>query len=200
MSEVRRSLPVAQAAPRVRRDAAANADRVLAAAMALVEAGGVDTLTMDRVAAEAGVGKGTVFRAFGNRSGLLAALTDETERDFQRAFLTGPPPLGPGAPPLDRLLAYGEGRLDLQRVHGAIFRAMQGVSIERFGVPARKVSVTHVRMLLRQCGIDDALDVITEAVLGPLDSDTAYHLSVERGLGRERLIADWKTMVRRLVG
>ena len=38
---------------------------------------------MDDVAAEAGVGKGTLYRRFGDRSSLLRALIDEPERDFQ---------------------------------------------------------------------------------------------------------------------
>ena len=41
-----------------------------------------------------------------------AALLDDDERDFQRQVLSGPPPLGPGAQPLDRLTAYGQARID----------------------------------------------------------------------------------------
>jgi AcrR family transcriptional regulator len=52
---------------------------------------------MDAVAREAGVGKGTVFRRFGDKAGLAAALLDERERELQEAMLSGPPPLGPGA-------------------------------------------------------------------------------------------------------
>ena len=54
---------------------------------------------MDQVAAAAGVGKGTLFRRFGDKSGLAAALLDARERVLQEAVLFGPPPLGPGAPP-----------------------------------------------------------------------------------------------------
>lgn len=56
---------------------------------------------------EAGVGKGTLFRRFGDRDGLLVALLDETEGEFHEAYTCGPPPLGPGAPPADRLTAFG---------------------------------------------------------------------------------------------
>ena len=45
---------------------------------------------MDDIAAEAGVGKGTLFRRFGNRSGLMLVLLDEDERARQRAFMFGP--------------------------------------------------------------------------------------------------------------
>jgi AcrR family transcriptional regulator len=52
------------------------------------------------------VGKGTLYRAFASRSGLAEALVDEAERDLQERILTGPPPLGWGAPPLERLAAF----------------------------------------------------------------------------------------------
>lgn len=193
-------LPIAGPPARVRRDAAANSDRILCAAREMIVREGAAALTMDRLAAGAGVGKGTVFRAFGNRAGLLAALTDETEREFQRAFLTGPPPLGPGASPLERLLAYGEGRLRLQVVHAEIFRAMASGPMHKFEVPARSLAAAHVRMLLRQCGIDRDLDVLAEALLGPLDSDVAFHLRSDRGLTEEQLLGGWRALVRRVVG
>ena len=52
---------------------------------------------MAEVAAAAGVGVGTLYRRFGDRSGLAYALIDERERAFQSAFIEGPSPLGPGA-------------------------------------------------------------------------------------------------------
>jgi len=38
----------------------------------------------------AGVGKGTVFRRFGSRAGLMMVLLDEDERINQQAFMFGP--------------------------------------------------------------------------------------------------------------
>ncbi len=67
---------------------------------------GREALTMQAVATAAGVGKGTVFHRFGDRDGLTGALLDDYMRGFQDAFLHGPPPLGPGAPPTDRLEAF----------------------------------------------------------------------------------------------
>jgi len=49
-------------------------------------------MTMDAVASAAGVGKGTVFRRFGDRAGLTVALLDDYMLEFQDAFLSGPPP------------------------------------------------------------------------------------------------------------
>src|SRR5215217_6755373 len=84
-----------------RMDAARNRRLLLDAAAQIVALCGADKLTTDAVARRAGVGKGTVYRRFGNRAGLLHALADEAGRSFQHAFMAGPPPLGPGAPPLE---------------------------------------------------------------------------------------------------
>jgi AcrR family transcriptional regulator len=63
----------------LRRDAADNRDRVLAAAAAAVRREGT-AVPMATVAADAGVGVGTVYRHFPSREALLGALT---HRSFQ---------------------------------------------------------------------------------------------------------------------
>jgi AcrR family transcriptional regulator len=68
---------------RLRADAAANRLALMQAARRLIEAEGVENLTTDAVAAEAGVGKGTLFRHFGSRQGLAAALVDALEADWE---------------------------------------------------------------------------------------------------------------------
>ena len=58
-------------------------ERILDAALALSAASGVRNLTMDEVARRAGVGRMTVYRRFGDRDGLVDALTvRETRRCF----------------------------------------------------------------------------------------------------------------------
>src|SRR2546430_4136585 len=99
------------AEPAERADAARNRRVLLTAAREMLAADGADKLTMDGLAERAGLGKGTVFRRFGTRAGIFRALLDDAERSFQQLVLTGPPPLGPGAPPLDRLVAYGLARI-----------------------------------------------------------------------------------------
>lgn len=196
----RRELPVAAQPVRVRRDAVANADRILCAARRVLDDGGAESLTMDRLAAEAGVGKGTIFRAFGNRAGVFAALTDESERQFQAAYLSGPPPLGPGAPPLERLLAYGAGRLRADAIQAQILLARAQAPADKFDVPARKVSAMHVRMLLRQCGVRDNLELLTETLLAPLDAELVHHLAAERGVPRAELLTGWQLLAEAVVG
>src|SRR4051794_41546139 len=99
-----------EAAPE-RRDAARNREALLVAAEELIDHCGIDGVTMDALAAKAGVGKGTVFRRFGSREGLMAALLNFSETEWQASGISRPPPLGPGAPPMERLLAFGRPRL-----------------------------------------------------------------------------------------
>ena len=119
-------------------DAARNRRLLLDAAVRLVEADGADSLTMDAVATLAGVGKGTVFRRFGSRAGLMLAMLDHTERELQQNFLAGPPPLGPGADPIDRIIAFGRARLAIVEVQGGLLRAAENSADSRYSAPDRK--------------------------------------------------------------
>jgi AcrR family transcriptional regulator len=79
---------------------------VLAAADALfADAEAPAAVSMDDVAAAAGVGKGTLFRAFGSRDGLLDALFAARLAPLRDAVESDEPPLGTGAPPRERILA-----------------------------------------------------------------------------------------------
>ncbi|NKE58010.1 helix-turn-helix transcriptional regulator [Lentzea sp. PSKA42] len=61
-----------------RADAARNRAAILAAATELIRERGIEAVSIDDVAAAAGVGKGTVFRRFGDKAGLIQAVVDET--------------------------------------------------------------------------------------------------------------------------
>src|ERR1700709_48427 len=138
MSERLSDLPVSapQAPPPERGDAARNRALLLQAARSLVAARGAEAVTMDDVAATARVGKGTLFRRFGSRAGLMMVLLDEDERASQQAFLFGPPPLGPTAAPLDRLLAYGRERLRFVHKHRALLSDAARDPQTRYSAPA----------------------------------------------------------------
>src|SRR6516164_4032266 len=121
------SQPVTWGAPDAERaeraDAARNRRLLLATAREMLAEQEADKLTMDALAERAGLGKGTVFRRFRSRAGIFQALLDDDERAFQEQVLSGPPPLGPGAPALDRLIAYGRARTDFLIRHREIARA-----------------------------------------------------------------------------
>src|SRR5919107_92345 len=118
----RTELPVLGAPPPRRADAARNREKVLAAARRLFAERGVANVTIEEVARAAAVGKGTVFHRFGDRAGLVMALVDDEERALQDRLLRGSPPLGPGAPPADRLLALLDALVDLLERYGDLLR------------------------------------------------------------------------------
>jgi AcrR family transcriptional regulator len=96
-----------------RADAARNRRAILLATEELLTRLPPEQISMERVAAAAGVGKGTVFHRFGSRSGLMLALMQERALALHEAVLDGPPPLGPGAPARERLLAFLDGIVEV---------------------------------------------------------------------------------------
>ena len=135
--------------PRERADAARNRAAVLAAAARLFAEHGVAGVSMDQVAAAAGVGKGTVFRRFGDKAGLAAALLDARERELQEAILRGPPPLGPGADPADRLAAFADAYLDYLLGHLELVRMSETAAPgARYRIGAYRFWHRHVAILL----------------------------------------------------
>ena len=173
--------PVSWGPPRVERaDAARNRQLLLASAREILAEHGPDRLTMDGLAERAGLGKGTVFRRFGTRAGIFQALLDDDERAFQERVLSGAPPLGPGAPPIDRLIAYGQARVDFLISHRDLAR---GRLDGREQVPAGSespMSRIHIRSLLAELRLDGAdLDVLATQLTAALDGPLLLYLSAE---------------------
>jgi AcrR family transcriptional regulator len=194
-----RELPVAGQLPQERGDAARNRVLLLEAATKLIAERGPDAVTMDDIAAAAGVGKGTLFRRFGSRAGLMMVLLDEDDRCFQQAMLFGPPPLGPGAPPQERLLAYGRERLKFVERHSALLSDAARDPQNRYSAPAM-VQRTHVRVLLEAAGTTGDLDAQADALLALLEPDYLAHQLIDRGRTLEQLADAWASLVRKLCG
>jgi AcrR family transcriptional regulator len=192
-------LPIlGQPAPE-RSDAARNRDAVLCAAQRLVEQCGVDSVTMDAVAEAAGVGKGTVFRRFGNRAGLMARLLDDSEASWQAEVISGPPPLGPGAPPLDRLLAFGRSRLTSNLERAELLVAASGADTGR-SYAAYSFTATHVRYLLGEIGVRGDIALLATALLAPLEVPILRQQVDVENMDVDRILAGWEDLVRRVVG
>lgn len=199
MSEVPRPGELPVSAPHERGDAARNRTLLLDAARRLVAARGADAVTMDDVAAAAGVGKGTLFRRFGSRAGLMIVLLDEDERAAQQAFLFGPPPLGPGAPPLERLVAFGRQRISFVHTHHALLSAANRDPRSRFNAPSM-VRRTHVRMLLRDAHTTGDVEVQTDALLALLDVDYIEHQLRDGGYTLATLGDAWEGLAAKVCG
>jgi AcrR family transcriptional regulator len=191
------------AQPAERADAARNRAHLLTTARRMLAEQGPDTLTMDALAERAGLGKGTVFRRFGTRAGIFAALLDDDERAFQQEVLAGPPPLGPGAAPLDRLIAYGRARTYFLIDHRDIARAaLDGHQ----PVPAGShtpMSQVHIRILLRQMDLGGAdVDMLAVQLTAALDAPLLLYLSTsdltaDRQVA-ERIARSWQDLVQRI--
>jgi AcrR family transcriptional regulator len=99
---------------------------VLAAADVLfADADTPHTVTMDAIAAAARVGKGTLFRAFGSRDGLLDALWVAKLAALREAVARGAPPLGPGAPSSERAVAFLDALLTFKLENRHLLRARE---------------------------------------------------------------------------
>ena len=197
--------PVTWGPPRPERaDAARNRRLLLATAREMLASQPAAQLTMDGLAERAGLGKGTVFRRFGSRAGIFQALLDDDERGFQAQVLSGPPPLGPGAPSRDRLIAYGRARTDFLTGHREIARsALDG----RERVPAGSqtpISRAHIRFLLGEMRLPGAdLDILATQLTAALDGPLLLYLSsaILAGTAAQvsaRLGRGWEDLVRRV--
>ena len=192
-----RLLPLLGAPPAERSDAARNREALLTAAETLVGRCGVDGVTMDAVAAQAGVGKGTVYRRFVSREGLMAALLNHSETAWQAAVLSGPPPLGPGAEPLERLLAFGHSRMEINLKHGDLIQAAGHAGARAYA--AVSFTAMHVRYLLAEVGVRGDVAYLATALLAPLESVILEQQTRTEHSSLERLRLGWDDLVRRVV-
>ena len=193
-----RSLPLLDARPPERRDAARNRVALLEAAQRLIEHCGIDKVTMDAVAEAAGVGKGTVFRRFESREGLMGALLNHSETEWQAAVISGPPPLGPGAEPWERLLAFGRSRLETTLKHADLIRNAGRAGTRSFA--AYSFAAMHVRYLLTQLGVTGDLPLLAVAIMAPLEAPILDQQVRIEGLDVDRVYDGWADLAGRIVG
>ncbi|MFF3562537.1 TetR/AcrR family transcriptional regulator [Streptomyces sp. NPDC002574] len=185
--------------PPLRADAARNRQRLLDVAAELSAEHGTANVTMEAVAAAAGVGKGTVFRRFGDRAGLMLALLDHHEQQIQAAFLMGPPPLGPDAPAMDRLRAFGPAVIHHEHTFRDLYTAVAAHPGRRYN-PSYHIKHTHISLLLRESGAPGDIELVAHTLLGYLNTTLDDYLISRRGMSLERLSAGWHELVARLGG
>jgi hypothetical protein len=111
----------------------------------------------------------------------------------------GPPPLGPGAPPLERLLAYGRSRLRFVHHHRALLSDANRDPATRFNAPAQ-LHHRHVRVLLEDAATTGDLDAAASALLALLDADYVQYELTERGKTLDELGDAWDSVARKLCG
>ncbi|MER6094738.1 TetR/AcrR family transcriptional regulator [Streptomyces sp. NPDC001728] len=180
-----------------RADAARNRRKILDAAARIVAEEGPDAVTMNQVAHASGIGVGTVYRRFGDVTQLLWALLDDRERQFQQAYMSGPPPLGPGVPADERLDAFldalvdrvGEQREILLAAHSAAPRA-------RYHGGAYGLMHTHVALLIGRLRPEADSALLAHLLLAPFSPDVMHHLTVERELSADHLKTGLRELLR----
>src|SRR3954449_9907266 len=189
---------VSDGAARERADAARNRAKILAAAERLIEEHGLANVSMDDVAREACVGKGTLYRRFGDRASLALALLDEHERELQESLLRGEPPLGPGAPARERLHAFGKAYLDVLDTHHELL--VEAERTPQFNIAPYLAYRTHLLVLLREANPGCDPDVAADALLAALAAALFTHLRTEREIEIERVKAVWRRLVDGVLG
>jgi AcrR family transcriptional regulator len=188
------------APPPGRADAARNREKVLAAARELFEQRGVANVTIDEIARAAGVGKGTVFHRFGDRAGLVMALVDDEERALQERILRGDPPLGPGAPPADRVVALVDALVDLLERYGDLLRDSEASRAgARYDAGAYAAWHQHATMLIAEARPGDDAPVLAHLLLAPLAAEHFTHLTEHDGIALDRLRAALRHVVLRVL-
>ena len=183
---------------RERADAARNRQRVLAAAQELFAAADPTAVTMGDIARAAGVGRATLYRRFPDTASVAVALLDEHERRLQEQMISGPPPLGPGARPADRLAAFYAAMIELleQHLHLAL-GAERGSA--RFATGAYGFWRVHVRALLVAADVPDP-DSLVDTLLAPLAPEVFQHQRHQIGRSPGQISASLAWHAHRLLG
>ncbi|MEU1586622.1 TetR/AcrR family transcriptional regulator [Micromonospora sp. NPDC005710] len=157
----------------MRADALRNRESVLAAAGRLFDAAtDPDQVSMDDIAAAAGVGKGTLFRRFGDRIGLIRALYEQRGLRLRDALAVSPTrPAAEQA--VDLLRAMLRFKLD-NRVLTLALESAGG------GSPYRNEAYDHwhavLTGLVAEARGPQTADYLAHALLAAVRSDLVEHL------------------------
>ncbi|MFC4908203.1 TetR/AcrR family transcriptional regulator [Actinomadura gamaensis] len=181
----------AEGAERMERaDAARNREAILAAATELFDRRGVGTVSVNDVAEAAGVGKGTVFRRFGDRTGLIQAVIEPRVRALRAAVESGPPPLGPGGDPDASLHAYIDALLDFVWANRGLIRALEHRGPDAYYAnDASRFWVAELGRRLAAVHPGDDAEYLAHAVFTALRADVIEYLVDARGMSPERVRA-----------
>ncbi|GAA2785954.1 TetR/AcrR family transcriptional regulator [Saccharopolyspora taberi] len=177
------ALPIIGQRPAERADAARNRRKILEAASRLIAESGPENLSLDEVADVARVGVGTVYRRFGDRAGLVQSLLDDRELRFQEAFMQGPPPLGPGAPPAERVRAFLHAHVDRVDDQAELLLVAEATSPEvRYHDGPYPLLHLHLVTLLNQLRPGANAHYLAHALLAPLSASLITHQRSNEGL------------------
>lgn len=193
-----------------RRDAAANRQRILHVAEMLFAERGVEAVNMADIAEEAGVGKGTLYRNFGNKGELCLALMDTQLREFQDIQLANMREQAEnGMPYLEQLARFLKALVQFSSIHMPLLYEVQqagGILGRRETQRPHFWQYMTARGLLRSAinsgELPRDLDAayVAEALLAPLSPHTFRFQRDVLGFDEERIAAGMRLFLRGLSG
>jgi AcrR family transcriptional regulator len=183
-----------------RADAARNRQAILDAADELfASADAPASVSMDDVARVARVGKGTLFRRFGDRNNLIRQVYAARIGPVRAQIEAGPPPLGPATPPLERVAAIIDAiaRLKLDNVHlmAALEGGTAGASGSHFSSPDYKDVHLLLSNLINQHKTNPNAPWIAHVLLGTVRADFLRHLTEVEGMTGKRIRSQLRAFV-----
>ncbi|MFC9514861.1 TetR/AcrR family transcriptional regulator [Nocardiaceae bacterium NPDC056970] len=181
-----------------RADAARNRQAILAAAERLFTERGPEHVSIDQIAAAAGVGKATVFHRFGNRNELVRAVVFEHANALREAVLGAPAPLGPGAPAGDRLVAFLAAFAHLIVDRPALIAAYDAAGGDERADDLHRFWYDHVSALIAETRPDIDPDATAVLLLGMIGG--ASRPLAAGGARAERIVDSIEAVARSIVG
>ncbi|WP_017592731.1 TetR/AcrR family transcriptional regulator [Nocardiopsis potens] len=173
----------------MRADAVRNREAVLRAAGRLFDAADdPERVSMDDVAAAAGVGKGTLFRRFGDRAGLIRALYEERA---ERLYASLEP--DPGRPAADAVGDLMSALLRFKIENRALARAFENAGGGPYTASGYDRLHSRLTGLMTEARGPDSADFLAHALLAGVRSDLVEHLG---DWPEERLRAGMAALVR----
>jgi AcrR family transcriptional regulator len=181
-----------------RSDALKNRELLLETAQRLFAKHGVDAVSMSAVAQAAGVGKGTLYRHFPNKTELLEVLIDSDQRDLQDRTLRRlreihDDPLGNLRWFLGEVLAF------VQRNRELFFSAIIGGAGTMLGHPAHMWWRQTIRGLLLQINPRIDVEYAADVLYVMLDARTIYFQQNAFGYNSQRLLTGLYNLLDHLI-
>lgn len=180
-----------------RSDALRNRRAILAAAINLFDAASDPlSITMDDVAAAAKVGKGTVFRRFGDRAGLLRAVLDDRIATLIDDIEHGAGSLGPSTPARERIIPTLLAMIDFKVSNRGLLQALE--QNQRPAAGGFQISANYqwahalMSRMLAEIVPPDETGFYAHALLSLTRIDLIDHMMVQDGYA----VADLKRHIR----
>lgn len=187
-----------------RADAARNRQAILDAADELFASADLPaSVSMDDIARVAGVGKGTLFRRFGDRTNLIRQVYAARISPLRAQIESGPPPLGPATPPLERVAAIIDAiaRVKLDNVHlmTALEEGTSGASGSLLNSPDYNDVHLLLSDLINQHQRTTHAQWTAHVLLGSVRADLLRHLAEVEGMTDKQIRSQLRAFVRSTV-